>query len=315
MTEGQDPHGEEGGPSRAVMTVAGRGTRMLPATRGMRKELLPLFYRGRTGTPMLAPVAHLVVRSLWGAGVRDITLVVGSDASLLQRYLTPDPAPAEPPASGRGDEELAALNGLLRSVNFRWAIQPSPQGFGDAVLRARSQIGESPFALHAADAMLWEPEPGRVLRRMEAVRSQEEADVVLLVRRVRDPRRYGVVEGTSAGRFGPMRVLKVRGMEEKPQHPKSPWAATAMYAFSPAIFRALEKEAEGHPPELEVTAGISRLLTEGAEVRALILRPEDGLWLSVGSPEGYFRALHRTYRKAKEGALTRPEEPPAVRQT
>lgn len=284
---------------KAVVTLAGEGTRMLPATRGLRKEMLPLFYRGRQGNATLAPVAHLVVRTLHAAGVDDLTMVVGPDQQSVVRYFQTDEAfVARHLHHPERLVETLALHHLLREVRIRWVTQASPKGFGDALLRARDHVGNHPFVLHAADAVLWEPTAGRLPRAMDELRRREEAAVVLLVRHVKEPRKYGVVEGELAGRIDGARYLRVNAMEEKPERPRSSWAATAVYAFAPSIFRALEQEARRHPAELEVTSAICNLIAQGQKVLAVVLTPKDGQWLSVGSPEGYLRAVNRTYRLA-----------------
>ena len=94
-----------------------------------------------------------------------------------------------------------------------------------------------------------------------------------------------------------MRRIDVRAMVEKPAHPRSHWAATAVYAFGPAIWRVLRAR-RARSRELEVTDGIAALLAEGGRVAALVLDPRMGLWKSVGSPEGYAAALQVTRRLA-----------------
>jgi dTDP-glucose pyrophosphorylase len=95
-------------------------------------------------------------------------------------------------------------------------------------------------------------------------------------------------------------------MVEKPKRPKSHWAATAVYAFHPSIFAALEKYRRTHrPTELELTDGIRTLLADGGRVAGLVLRPSVGEWWSVGSPEGFARALARTRTVASRA----PAEP------
>ena len=276
---------------------------MLPATRGLRKEMLPLFYRGTAGSPVLAPVVHHVLRTLEGAGVHEMVLVVGTDGAMVRRYFETDLGflhrHRQHPERLRETEALHALLGRLR---LHWAVQREPRGFGHAVLRAAPFLGPDRFLLHAADAVLLEPSPGKLPGRMLALLEQEEADAVLLVRRVKDPRRYGVVEGPRReGRHGP--YLEVNRMVEKPTHPESPWAATAVYAFTGELLPRLRAKAREHPRELEVTDGINGLLSAGLRVLAVPLEPHDGEWLSVGSPEGYLRALERTHRFASTGTL------------
>jgi dTDP-glucose pyrophosphorylase len=287
---------------QGVLTLAGEGTRMLPWTRGLRKEFLPLFDRSGNGTPVLKPVAHLVLEALVAAGIDDVTLVVGAkDLEFVRQYFTIDPGFLRRHAD-KSDRlhDTRKFYDTLRGLQLHFAVQPAPRGFGDAVLQAAPFVGPEGFLLHAADAVLVEPERGTVIQRLARLRAREELDAVLLVRNVADPTRYGVVEGTPGGRFEGSPRLRVTGMEEKPERPRSHWAATAVYAFSPRVFDGLRAvRRQRHPAELEVTDAIRWLLGSGSRVAALVLRPSDGEWRSVGSPDGYLRALKRTQAIAR----------------
>jgi UTP--glucose-1-phosphate uridylyltransferase len=290
---------------RAVVTLAGEGTRMLPWSRGLRKEFLPLYDRGENGAPVLKPVAHLVVETLIRAGTDRITVVVQpKDLAFVRHYFSVDPVFLE-----RHRDVAERLTDTRRfyesigGVRFAFAVQRRPAGFGDAVLQARASIGHHPFFLHAGDGALIEPDRGFLLRTMGACLERDGGDAVLLVRRVADPRRYGVVEGRFGRPFRGVRRLEVSGMVEKPTEPRSHWAATAVYAFAPSIFDALaaHRRAE-HPAELELTDGVRALLARGGRVSALVLDPRYGAWRSVGSPEGFHRALARTRAAARRRA-------------
>jgi dTDP-glucose pyrophosphorylase len=287
------------GTLRGVLTLAGEGTRLLPWSRGLRKEFLPLFDRGMNHAPVLKPVAHIVLETLAEAGISDVTLVVQPrDLSTVRNYFTTDRRFLER-HNHHPDRltETRRLHERLRRLRLRYAIQPVPIGFGDAVLRAERSVGGHPFLLHASDAILEEPDRGALPRAMGELLVSERLDAVLLVRRVADPRRYGVVEGRPSGRFRGWRRIEVSGMEEKPERPRSRWAATAVYAFSPRLFSALRRARRRTPTgaELEVTTGIQEMLRAGGRVSALVIdRPT--AWRSVGSPEGYLRALRGTHR-------------------
>ncbi len=274
---------------------------MLPWSRGLRKEFLPLYDRVRKGAPVLKPIAHLVLESLMAAGVSDATLVVQPrDLSFVREYFTVDRSLLE--RHGHHPERLEETRDFysrLRALRLRYAIQPHAAGFGDAVLRSERHVGPEPFLLQASDGVLLERGRGTVLRSMGTLLQAEELDAVLLVRRVPDPRRYGVVEGHPVGRYGPWRRLNVERMEEKPPRPRSPWAATAVYAFSPQVFPALRSVRRRSSPgsELELTSGIQELIARGGRVAALVLDPASA-WRSVGSPEGYLRALHATHARS-----------------
>jgi len=285
-----------------VVTLAGEGTRMLPWSRGLRKEFLPLYDRGANGLPTLKPVAHLVVETLILAGCDRITIIVQpKDVAFVQNYFTIDPVFLERHQQhAERLTETRQFYNAIGGVHFAFAIQPHPAGFGDALSHARASIRRRPFLLHAGDAILAEPHRGFLPRTMAEYLRREDADAVLLVRHVEDPRRYGVVEGGISRPFHGVRRLDVTGMVEKPEKPKTHWAATAVYAFGPSLFPAMEayRRAE-HPAELEVTDGIRRLIDRGGRVVAFVLDPKFGEWRSVGSPEGYSRALTRTRALAR----------------
>jgi UTP--glucose-1-phosphate uridylyltransferase len=287
---------------RGILTLAGEGTRMLPWTRGLRKEFLPLYDTGTDGIPVLKPVAHLAMETLVDAGVSDVTLVVGAkDLAFVQGYFSVDGDFLDRHAHhSERLRETRKFYDTLRKLRLRFAVQSSARGFGDAVLQAQPFIEEHPFLLHAADALLLEPERGTLPARMGRLLQKERLDAVLLVRAVPNPTRYGVVEGVPNGRFEGTRRLKVTGMEEKPEHPRTRWAATAIYAFSPRFFEALRTvERRDHPKELEVTDAIRELLREERPVAALVLSKPAGEWRSVGSPEGFVRALRRTEARVR----------------
>jgi glucose-1-phosphate thymidylyltransferase len=273
---------------------------MLPWTRGLRKEFLPVYDRGRSDARVLKPIAHVVLETMMEAGVSDVTLVVQPrDLSFIQEYFTIDRSFLQ--RHGRHPERLAETREFyekLRDLRIHYAVQPEPSGFGDAVLCSEPHVGGRPFLLQAADGVLLEPARGALPSAMGRLLVSEGLDAVLLGRHVADPRRYGVLEGVPAARWEGWRRLELTRMEEKPDRPRSHWAATAVYAFAPTLFDALRavRRRAGGASELELTWGIQELVARGGRVAALLLdRPN--AWRSVGSPEGYIRALRATHRR------------------
>jgi dTDP-glucose pyrophosphorylase len=288
---------------QAVVTLAGEGTRMLPWSRGLRKEFLPLYDRGADGSPVLKPVAHLVVETLVRAGSDRICVVAQpKDAEFVRNYFTVDPSFLQRHrAHADRLTDTRRFYRTIAGVRFTVAVQPHPLGFGDAVLAAGPTVQRRPFLLHAGDGALIEPRRGFLLRTMAEFLEREAVDGVLLVRRVGDPRRYGVVEGRVGKPFRGVRTIEVTAMTEKPARPRSHWAATAVYAFGPALLPALESFRRAHHPrELELTDGVRTLLRQGGRIAALILDARLGEWRSVGSPEGFARALRRTRALARQ---------------
>jgi len=293
---------------QAVITLAGEGTRMLPWSRGLRKEFLPLYDHGENGSLVLKPVAHLVVESLVGADADLVTIVVQPrDAGAVQAYFTVDHEFLR--RHQHHADRLVDTRRFYRTLDrlrFVYTLQPRPAGFGDAVLRTQAVIRKSPFLLHAGDGIVVEAHRGAALRAMAELRERENLDAVVLARIVADPRRYGVMEGHLGKKVGPYPRIDVTRMVEKPEHPRTHWAATAVYAFGPRLFPALEAVRKGHrSDELELTDGIQRMISEGGRVAALLLGPRTGTWRSVGSPDGYGRALEATRKVAERAAQKR----------
>jgi len=247
---------------KAVITAAGRGSRMKYITSIIPKALLPVFYK-ENDQVILRPIIDLILYSLERVGVEKFGIVVGIHGRLLLEYLFERP-------------------------NKVFLFQEKPKGFGDAVLRAEDFAGNSPFFVHADDGVL----TGAY---QEAKNFFEETnpDCVLLLRKVENPSRYGIVEVNDAGSYMNYKLYKVKSAEEKPKMAKSNIAISAVYIFSPKIFSALREVKVEEDKELELTYGIQRLIENGGEVYGLLI--EGVRWLSVGDPKGYIETLNYTF--------------------
>ncbi len=245
---------------KAVITAAGKGSRMKFITSVLPKALIPLF-RTEDGKKVMRPVIDLITENLSSAGVERFCLVVGKHGKLLMDYL------------------------FERGVMF--VFQEEPKGFGDAVLRAEDFAGTEPFFVHADDGVL----TGGYVE-AASLFEQSEPDGILLLRKVSNPKRYGIVTYVELGEFMGHKLFRVTGAEEKPQEPKSNIAISAVYVFKPKIFKTL-REVKVDSGELELTYGIQRLIEQGGEVYGILLEKER--WLNVGDPDSYYDALNYTY--------------------
>ncbi len=254
---------------KAVITSAGKGSRMKYMTSIMPKALLPLFDKEDDGKLVVRPLFDMITESLSTAGADDVCIVIGGAGNLLTSY-----------TAGR---------------SFTFVVQTEPKGFGDAVLRAENFVGNDPFFVHADDGVL-----SGGYREAAALYEQNEPDGILLVRRVSNPSRYGIVLAEERGKFMGHQLLHVTDAEEKPKMPKSDMAISAVYLFRPKIMKAL-KSAKVSGPEKELTGGIQKIISEGGEIMAL--RLDDEKWLNVGDPDSYHKALEYTF--ASSAAPTR----------
>jgi len=284
---------------KAVIPAAGLGTRLLTATKETPKEMLPIFSRGVNNSFVLKPMLQAIFEQLYEAGFREFCFIVGRGKRAIEDHFNKDLSfLALLRARGKGHlaAELESFYSKIDDSVIVFINQPEPRGFGDAVLRARPFTGDEPFLVHAGDDLILSRDASHI-RRLTRAFSHLRADVTLLVEEVEDPRPYGVIRaGELMGD-----VICVADIIEKPEVPPSNLATIAIYAFSPAIYEAIERTEPDRGGEVQLTNAIRLLVAEGRPVFALKLR-EGERRVDIGTPEGYWRALNETYRAALEGA-------------
>jgi len=275
----------------AVIPSAGLGTRLLPATKQQPKEMLPVFVRGSKGLVLLKPVIQLVFERLYDAGSRQFLFVVGRGKRSIEDHFTPDNDFTEhlrklgkPQLVG----EMERFYRRVRSSNIVFINQPEPLGFGDAVLKAKAFTKQESFIVHAGDDLIISRDVGYFSRLVRAFDGHQ-ADAAFCVQKVKDPTRYGVVEGD---RVSPG-LYRVKRVEEKPRRPKSRVAIVALYAFNESIHDYIEKARGYHAHELELTDAIEGLIEDGGKVYGVELNADETR-IDVGTPESYWNALRAT---------------------
>ena len=286
---------------KAVITAAGLGTRLLPMTKEVPKEMLPLF-SASNGSIGLKPVIHMVFESLINVDISEFCFVVGRGKRVLEDYFTPDSNFAQLLES-RGliyrAKELLKFYSIINSVKVFFINQPKPKGFGDAVLRTESFVGDEPFLLHAGDDVILSSN-GDHLRRLMEVFTKHDADGVILVEEVEDPRPYGVIIGKAVNSYG--NVLRVLDIIEKPREPPTNIAAIAIYIFKPKIFSYIKEVKPDERGEIQLTAAIKAMVDDGCDVYAIKLKPSEKR-LDVGTPQSYWKALFESYQRALKRLL------------
>ena len=285
---------------KVVIPAAGLGTRLLTATKEMPKEMLPIFARGVNGSLVLKPMLQAIFEQLFDVGFREFCFIVGRGKRAIEDHFNKDSSFLTTLRS-RGKGHLASeLEDFYSKVDDSVIVfinQPEPRGFGDAVLRARPFTADDPFLVHAGDDLVLSQDSSHI-RRLISAFSSLEADTVLLMEEVEDPRAYGVVvvEGTALGR--PCRVLDII---EKPAEPPSNLAAVAIYAFSPIIHDAIRRTKPDRSGEVQLTDAIRLLVAEGKRVFAVKLG-EGERRIDIGTPERYWRALLETFTSSAKWA-------------
>ena len=235
---------------KAVIVAAGLGTRMLPATRVIPKEILPVVDR---------PAIQVVVEEAIASGIEEIVVVVAPGRSLVLDHFAPAPH-LERHLEERGKHDLLEM---VRSIAAMATItrteQEQPLGLGHAVLQAQAAIGDEPFAVMLPDDIFDAEKP--CLRQLVEVAEGRDAPVVALMRVApQDISKYGIVEVKPAGE----RLHRLTGMVEKPEASKAPsdFAIVGRYVLTPEIFRMLAEGRPGAGGEIQLTDGLLALCRE-----------------------------------------------------
>ena len=243
---------------KAVIPAAGLGTRLLSVTKEQPKEMLPIFAKGKNGELCLKPIVQLVFERLFQVGFREFCFIVGRGKRAIEDHFTPDFSYVSMlDSKGLGDAamELEAFYKTVDGSTVVWVNQPEPRGFGDAVLKARSFVGNDRFMVHAGDSHFISRNADH-LRRVIALSEESNADGLFLSMEVEDPTRFGIVEAETSANG----LLRVKRLVEKPEKPPSKLAIMPVYVFNNNIIKALESTASGFGGELQLTDGIQKMV-------------------------------------------------------
>lgn len=276
---------------KAVLPAAGLGTRLLPITKELPKEMLPLFFRKQDSTVCLKPMLQAVFEQLYDIGLRRFCIIVGRGKRAIEDHFTPDWDFVQYLKSKNRASLTSDLREFYRKLgdsNMVFISQPTPKGFGDAVYRGNPFTGEDPFLLHAGDDLVLSRNNNHLQRIIEAFEHYD-ADATFLVEELEDPRRYGVAVGDEVSTD----VIEVKRVIEKPEKPPSNLAIIALYIFKPTIYEAIKRVKPDENGEVQLGDALQTLLKSGGKLIAMKLRPNERR-IDIGTPESYSRILKKT---------------------
>jgi len=235
---------------KAVIPVAGLGTRFLPATKSVPKELLPI---------VDIPAIQLVVQEAVDAGIEEIIFVTGRGKDAIEDHF--DEAPElEQILTDRGNTEMVkALRRIAEMIEVVSVRQKKPLGLGHAVLCARDLVGDEPFAVMLADDLI-ESETPCIRQLLEIFQDTDESVVALMEVPITEVHQYGVIKGDAIK----PRLYQVEAMVEKPpaKHAPSRMAIIGRYVLRPEIFQILQQLPAGKGGEIQLTDGLAQLVRE-----------------------------------------------------
>jgi UTP--glucose-1-phosphate uridylyltransferase len=275
---------------KAVIPVSGFGTRLLPTTRALPKEMLPV---GRY------PTIRYVVEEMISAGAREILFVTSRSKTIIEdEFDNQSPLIAYLAQEGKlsmlGDFDYQA-----RGISFAFIRQQSPpgvlkpQGTGAAIAAAESFVGNEPFIVAYGDTIIdSDPTPNYISRIVASHIAHQPACAIGVRRAPRESiHLYGVVKPASNADVG-SGDFEISDIVEKPAPAEAPslMAVNARYIFTPEIFEEIRKVPLSKSGEIPITTAIQNLIRQGKHVRCVTLAEEETRY-DLGNHEDYYRAF------------------------
>ncbi len=274
--------------TKVLIPAAGFGTRFLPQTKAMPKEMLPIVDK---------PVIQYVVEEVVNSGIENIIIVTGATKRAIEDHFdSPNEDLVQNLISGKKDALLAQIKHISEMANFIYIRQKGPYGNGTPVLAGESVIEDEPFAVIWGDEFIYSTPPR--LKQMIDVYEKYGGVVIsgVEIKNKADLKRYGIadlepVEGN---------VYKIKSIVEKPDPDKAPSniATHGAYILPPEIFKALKSIPTGQGGEVWLTDGINRLRDQGIPVYTVVI--ENGKYYDTGNKLEYMKT-------AVDLALQHPE--------
>ncbi|MCM1987498.1 UTP--glucose-1-phosphate uridylyltransferase GalU [Methanococcoides seepicolus] len=232
---------------KAIIPVAGLGTRFLPATKSMPKEMLPIIDK---------PVIHFVVEEALASGIDDIIFVTGRSKRSIEDYFDGSPELEMHLKQHKKHDLLEKVQDIASLADIHYIRQKEPKGLGDAILRAEKHVGDEPFAVLLGDDIVVNEQP--CTRQLIDI-YQKYGRSTIAVKEVPKEKisSYGIIKGKPLDHS----LYVLEDIVEKPDVDKAPSniGAIGRYVFTPEIFNCIKETSSGVGNEIQLTDGIRNL--------------------------------------------------------
>jgi UTP--glucose-1-phosphate uridylyltransferase len=265
---------------KAVFPVAGFGTRFLPATKAMPKELLPIINK---------PLIQYAVEDAIGAGCKTLVFVTGRNKRAIEDHFDRNiELELTLEASGRKEEAQMVRHIVPKDVECIFVRQPEQLGLGHAVLCAERAVGNEPFVVLLADDFLISTGASVTSDLINSFNKTGKCQLSLVEVDKENVSKYGIVKPGGD-------IKSVRGLVEKPDVENAPscLASIGRYALTPEIFDILRDQEPGHGNEIQLADSINKMALEG-KVEGVLF---EGERFDCGSFQGYLKAINTVAQK------------------
>ncbi|AKB18887.1 MULTISPECIES: UTP--glucose-1-phosphate uridylyltransferase GalU [unclassified Methanosarcina] len=260
---------------KALIPAAGLGTRFLPATKSMPKEMLPIID---------TPVIQYVVEEAIASGIEDIIIITGRGKRAIEDYFDDSPELEMHLAKKHNTELLKLVRDVSSLVDIHYIRQKEPNGLGDAVLRAEKHIGNEPFAVLLGDDIIVNDEPCTA-QLIENFKKYGRSTIAVEEVPYEKLNSYGIIKGKPIDNS----LYVLEDIVEKPSLEAAPSniGAIGRYVFTPEIFDCIKEAGTGVGSEIQLTDGI-RLLNKSQMIYACRFK---GKRFDTGDRLGYVKSI------------------------
>ena len=273
---------------KCIIRVGGLGTRLLPLTKEIPKEMLPIYDKNKKGKLILKPILQVIFESLYDYNIKDFCFIVGRTKRAVKDHFTPNLDLLDLLKKERKIELRSQLNDFFKKLtrsNIIFITQSKPVGFGDAIEYGKKFATGNYFLLHAGDDIVISKKNSH-LSRLENSFKKYKADIACLIEEVENPSQYGVVSGAILENG----IIDIKEIVEKPKKPKSKNAVIAIYIFKPKIFKYLSLVKKQSSPQNQLSDAFEMALKKGDRMIGIVLKKNEKR-VDIGTPETYSKVL------------------------
>ena len=278
---------------KVVIPVAGWGTRSLPATKNIPKEMLPIYNK---------PVIQYVVEEAQRAHIKDVIFVTNRDKNVIEDHFDHNLQLEDLLERSGKLDKLEEVRRVAEMVNILSVRQKRQLGLGHAVLCARELVGDEPFAVMVGDDLMFSGVPG-IGQLIEVAMAEKMPVIGVMEVPWEKVSRYGIIDGEEVAPG----VYRVRDMVEKPKREDAPsrMAIVGRYVLTPDLFDYLEKVKPGHGGEIQLTDALQAMAKDRGmmAVRMAGMRFDAGDWAEFLSANIYFALQDESLRYELLGLL------------